>query len=104
MKNIHFAAVDVDDQAYHVSIFNLENGKGKSFSCKPSANILANKLKEIAPLEDFQVCYEASYIGYSLQNLIAIGYPAKSRKKTLAEGKRHPIKKTNISIKTHLIL
>lgn len=67
MEKLRFAAIDVDDKAFHVSVVD-ENGKDIStFSSKPNHAALVKKLALLGSSKSLKVCYEASYIGFSLQ-------------------------------------
>jgi transposase len=68
MKAILYAAVDVDDQAFHVAVYHNITEKLQEFSCRPNAATLAVKLKSLSKKEgaDLRLCYEATYLGFSL--------------------------------------
>lgn len=66
-KRVLYAGVDVDDKAFHVSIYDLTSESSKEFSCKPVAGNLVKKLKQqTPPYTSIKVCYEASHIGFNL--------------------------------------
>lgn len=73
---ILFIAVDVDDNLFHGCGLNRETGEIREFTCRPSVGHLVKKL-QIFQQEGFKVrvCYEATYLGYSLQRaLVRYGY------------------------------
>ncbi len=70
MEKIVFVGLDVDDKAFHGSF--IANGQEKSldFSCKPNLGALVSRLEKIRnayPEYQIKLCYEAGYLGYSLQ-------------------------------------
>lgn len=74
--SIFFIAVDVDDNSFHGCGINRGTGEMREFVCRPSVGHLVKKL-EIFQREGFtvRVCYEATYLGYSLQRaLTRAGY------------------------------
>lgn len=66
MKDVYFVGIDVDDKLYHGCVCDKKGNNIRQFTCKPNFLQLSKKLKEIAPLEQIKVCYEATYIGFSL--------------------------------------
>jgi len=75
-ENIQFIGIDVDDKAYHVSVYNQLEDNSYEFKCGPSPELLIRAFKrhKISP-EAHQICYEASYIGFSLyRRLTSAGY------------------------------
>ena len=69
-KIVQYIGIDVDDKAYHVCVYNPLNDQVKQFKCGPSTDLLIRGLKRhnLSP-EEVTICYEASYIGYSIQNV-----------------------------------
>ena len=67
-----FIAVEVDDNSFHGCGFNRVTGEVREFVCRPSAGHLVKKL-EVFRQGGFtvRVCYEATYLGYSLQRALA---------------------------------
>lgn len=62
-----FVGLDVDDKNIHMGIFNPLTGEMSSIKCKPTLSSLLKKLKVLLKKGyELKVCYEASYIGYSL--------------------------------------
>jgi hypothetical protein len=77
-QNIVFVGLDVDDTQYHGSALDKNTGEVITFKCRPTLNGLLNQLDRIHkcfPGSIFRLCYEASYIGYTLQrDLVEKGY------------------------------
>jgi transposase len=64
MKKIYHVGIDVDDKNFHGYIFEEK----MEFTSRPTARALIKKLEEIlGSKEGVRICYEASYLGYSLQ-------------------------------------
>ena len=78
-QNIQFAGIDVDDKAYHVNVFDTADNSSVSFKCDPSPELFVRALKKHCKKpKQIKLCYEASYIGYSLyRNLSKQGYDCK---------------------------
>jgi len=78
-KNIIHIGLDVDDTQYHGSALNQITGEILDFKCRPNLKGLLgqlDKLHQYFPGSTFKLCYEASYIGYTLQrDLVEKGYP-----------------------------
>ena len=74
MKTIvQFAGVDVDDKAYHVSVFDKGKGTRLEFKCGSNPQLLLRAFKRHGlDKESLQVCYEASYVGYSIYRSLTI--------------------------------
>ena len=77
-KNIMYVGLDVDDSHYHGAGFDKLTGEAVSFKCRPTLKGLIRQLEKLEvyfPDGSLRLCYEASYIGYSLQrDLAASGY------------------------------
>ena len=77
MKTIvQFAGVDWGDKVYHVSVYNSDDRSIFAFKCAFSPEILirAPKKHKLSKTS-LKICYEASYIGYSLiRSLVKSGY------------------------------
>jgi transposase len=69
-SKLHIAGVDVDDKAYHIAIVNELGEEVFTGSCGASPSHLVRKLKKL-DLADIRVCYEATYIGYSLYRALS---------------------------------
>ena len=66
-KVISYAAVDVDDNSYHLSILNSDTGEIQTFSCRPTPQHLIKKLRKIVKNNnELKICYESTYLGFSL--------------------------------------
>jgi len=69
MKNqiIHLG-LDVDDQAFHFCFINSLTGETTQGSCRPQARALQKALAtKVKDLSQIRACYEAGYLGFSLQ-------------------------------------
>ena len=77
-QNILHIGLDVDDTQYHGSALNHITGEILDFKCRPNLKGLLSqldKLHKYFPGSTFKLCYEASYIGYTLQrDLVENGY------------------------------
>src|SRR4051812_42776189 len=73
---ILYIGVDVDDKAFHAHCISKATGEQNSFSCKPTLSALLDQLqKRSANKEDFRICYEAGYLGFTLcRDLLAQGF------------------------------
>jgi transposase len=70
VNTIQYIALDVDDKGFSVSIRSGENNLDEiSFRTRPTAGEFIKKLSHYckAPITNIRICYEASYLGYSLQ-------------------------------------
>ncbi len=75
-SDIVYVAVDVDDKSFHgCGIYN-ETGEVIEFASRPTAGHLVEKLKKFSQEgKKVKVCYEATYLGYSLQrDLVKHGF------------------------------
>lgn len=76
-KLIH-VGLDVDDQNFHGAAFVACTGEIIEFKCRPNTKGLLNQLQILQtkfPGSEFKICYEATYIGFTLQSdLAAQGY------------------------------
>lgn len=71
-SGIFYVAVDVDDKNFHGCGINKETGETIEFATRPTAGHLAKKLAEIRQgCSGVKVCYEATYLGFSLQRELA---------------------------------
>ena len=67
MKNILFVGIDVDSKNYHVCILNKETGETFSFKQVADVALLLKKLRTYKKKgNEMRVCYEASFVGFSL--------------------------------------
>lgn len=67
---IVYVGLDVDDKAFHGSIYNGKADEIQSFKCKPTAGALLNKLENLGENVKIKLCYEATYIGYGLCRIL----------------------------------
>jgi len=77
--NVVYVGIDVDDVQYHGSALDRQTGEVLSFQCRPTLKGLIGQLdnvrKHFGGIE-LKLCYEASYVGFSLQRDLADrGYP-----------------------------
>jgi|688.fasta_scaffold216775_1 transposase len=75
-SNVLFAAVDVDDNSYHLCIFNPISEESVVFKTDPSPDHLIRLLqrKNLAK-EHLKICYEACHLGFFIQRkLTKAGY------------------------------
>lgn len=66
-EKIVFIGVDVDDKNFHAAFTSDDKALKGRFKTKPSVGALLNKIKELR-FEGYavRICYEASYLGFSL--------------------------------------
>ena len=73
-----YVGLDVDDTQYHGSALNKDTGEVITFQCRPTLTGLVKQLAKIDqafPDSALCLCYEASYIGFTLQrDLVKHGY------------------------------
>ena len=73
-QNIIHVGLDVDDTQYHGSALNKSTGEVLDFTCRPTLKGFMgqlDKLHKYFPGNTFRLCYEASYIGFTLQRDLA---------------------------------
>ena len=71
---IVYVGLDVDDTQYHGCALNKETGEILNFKCRPTLKGLLGQLDKLSTHFAgcaFKLCYEASYIGYTLQRDVA---------------------------------
>jgi len=77
-KNVIYVGLDVDDKFYHGGALRADTGEIIDFKCRPTVKGLLNqleKLKKRFPRCKIKICYEATYIGFTLQrDLIRLKY------------------------------
>ena len=69
-ENILFVGLDVDDNAFHGSALQVGTGEVADFKIRPTLKGLIDKLTELKKKlsgSELRVCYEASYVGFSLK-------------------------------------
>jgi transposase len=66
-KRLLHIGLDVDDNSFHIGAFCKESGEIFEMTSKPNIGNLMKKLEKFSK-QDFELklCYEATYIGYSL--------------------------------------
>lgn len=76
MKTILYVGLDVDDKAFHATIINSISGEIHYLKARPNLSSLKEKLLNFhSKPSDFKICYESTYIGFSLcRNLRAEGF------------------------------
>lgn len=75
-KNILFVGLDVDDKSFHGCGLMADADFQKEFKINPTTTSLIKKLmdwKREFNADEVRVCYEASYIGFTLQRAITEG-------------------------------
>ena len=73
-QNIIHIGLDVDDTQYHGSALDKNTGEILNFKCRPTLKGLVGQLKKLHKYfsdKSFKICYEASYIGFTLQRDLA---------------------------------
>ena len=73
-QTIIYVGLDVDATQYHGSALDKKSGEVIDFKCRPTLKGLLGQLEKLGrhfPGCVFRLCYEASYIGYTLQRDLA---------------------------------
>jgi len=68
--NVIYVGIDVDDVRYHGSALDRRTGEVLSFHCRPTLKGLVGQLENVRKHfggAELKLCYEASYVGFSLQ-------------------------------------
>ena len=68
--NVVYVGIDVDDVQYHGSALDRRTGEVLSFHCRPTLKGLVGQLENLRKRfgeAELKLCYEASYVGFSLQ-------------------------------------
>lgn len=65
-KEVQFVGLDVDDKSYHIAIVDVKGDEVIRLVTDASPQKLVNKLRKLGGGRHLKVCYEATYIGYSL--------------------------------------
>jgi transposase len=77
-QTVIHVGLDVDDTQYHGSALDKRSGEVIDFKCRPTLKGLLGQLEKLGqhfPDCPLKLCYEASYIGFTLQrDLTANGY------------------------------
>ncbi len=69
-QNVIYVGIDVDDVHYHGCALDKATGEVLEFQCRPTLKGLVGELKKVREYfggGKLKLCYEASYIGFSLQ-------------------------------------
>ena len=69
-QHVIYAGIDVDDERYHGSALDKSTGESLDFQCRATLKGLVqqlNKVKQYFAGLPLKLCYEASYVGFSLQ-------------------------------------
>jgi transposase len=67
-KKIQYLALDVDDQHFHGCLLSDEDSQAVEFAVPASVTALVKKIEKIRdPATALKICYEATYLGFSLQ-------------------------------------
>jgi len=69
-QNTIYVGIDVDDVRYHGSALNPSTGEMLDFDCRPTLKGLVGQLEKVRKYfgeAQLKLCYEASYVGFSLQ-------------------------------------
>jgi len=67
MKKLLHVGLDVDDKSFHIGAFCSETGEVFELTCKPNFGNLLKKLDKFREQNfEIKLCYEATYIGYTL--------------------------------------
>lgn len=68
---ILFVGIDIDDSAFHLAGYDEQQDKYYEYKCKPTNGALEAKLEALIERGyKLKICYEASYIGYSLYRVL----------------------------------
>jgi len=73
-EQIIYVGLDVDDQNFHGAALIAGSGEVIEFKCRPNTKGLINQLQNLKdkfPDSEFKICYEATYIGFTLQRDLA---------------------------------
>lgn len=73
-QNIVYIGIDVDDVRYHGCALNPSTGEVLDFDCRPTLKGLVGQLEKVQghfATVQLKLCYEASYVGFSLQRDLA---------------------------------
>lgn len=72
-NNVLFVGLDVDDKSFHCCGLVVGSGFEKQFKASPTTHAVVKKLldwKREFGADEVRVCYEASYIGFTLQRAL----------------------------------
>lgn len=69
-QNVIYVGTDVDDVHYHGCALDQRTGEALEFQCRPTLKALAGQIEKVREFfgdVGLKLCYEASYVGFSLQ-------------------------------------
>lgn len=69
-QNVVYVGIDVDDVHYHDCALDPGTGEALGFQCRPTLKGLVGQLEKVRGHlggAHLKLCYEASYVGFSLQ-------------------------------------
>ena len=69
-QNVVYVGIDVDDVSYHGSALDRHTGEVLDFRCRPTLKGLVGQIEKVRKYfgdAQLKLCYEASYVGFSLQ-------------------------------------
>ena len=69
-QNVVYGGIDVDDVSYHGSALDRHTGEVLDFHCRPTLKGLVGQIEKVRKYfgdAQLKLCYEASYVGFSLQ-------------------------------------
>ena len=69
-QNVVYVGIDVDDVSYHGSALDWHTGEVLDFRCRPTLKGLVGQLAKVSEYfggARLKLCYESSYVGFSLQ-------------------------------------
>jgi len=69
-QNVIYVGIDVDDERYHGCALDKGTGEVLDFRCRSTLNGLVRQLNKVQDYfrdVELRLCYEASYVGFSLQ-------------------------------------
>ena len=70
MKKVLHVGLDVYDKNFHIGAFCSATGEVFELSSKPTVGDLLRKLEKFKENFQIKICYEATYIGFSLFRLL----------------------------------
>lgn len=96
-ERIFFIGIDVDDKNFHGCVYQRGFGIVTEFKCGPNIGHLEKKIAAISNSKDvIRLCYEATYIGYTLQrDLAKRGYQCEVIAPSLIPGVKGKRQKTD---------
>tara|TARA_B100001964_G_C14213602_1_gene591640 strand:+ start:319 stop:1215 length:897 start_codon:yes stop_codon:yes gene_type:complete len=70
MENVnakYYGSIDVDDNNFNVALIETASNELLHFKCNSNVSAMVKKIKQKnIHLQDIQLCYEATYLGYTL--------------------------------------